>query len=220
MKQNIMNNKIKALVMASIIIGAVGMGYSIIYNTKIVAMDNSIPIPLTAVNTIQQQHPNAVVIQGQAQTTLSDVPLRQIAEISEGLRPDLSGEPSVIKANPGLIMQMHYGNKGLDDVVAVTLINSSPNPISVDVFVISGYLHGEVPESYVESVYRPIISDETDVAKATTTVPKVILPGKSITSYIQDVLNADGYRAMACYSSDTKDLSTHFCTTLPITWLR
>lgn len=220
MKPNMKNKKIKTIVMASTIIGIIGLVYGTIYTTETYAQTKATPVHITGISNQNVQYPNAVLAKGKATDVITGVSLTQFSQTSKALRADDSKEPRASTEDTNIALKMYSGKKDTKDIVAVTLTNTSPKAITVNVFVISGFLRGDVAGSHVESVYRPAISDASDVAGATTTIPQVLAPGESMTSYIQDVLNAEGYTGMACYSYDPTDPTTHYCTSMPITWLQ
>lgn len=98
---------------------------------------------------------------------------------------------------------------------------STTKSIRVDQLGIEGYVL--IMDGNAEShlLDRPVISLPTNATPPTFTKPVVILPGKSITAYIEDKsFVVDFYAAYACYfvENDSIDPSTtklqannHFC---------
>jgi len=217
MKTNMKNNR---LVIASIAIGIAALIAVTMYTTTVSAQSKSLPVPLTTVDTIKAQNPAATIARGEASSVLQGIALSKISEKSQGQRQDIVDPDKSIRDSNNILVSLHHGKFADKDIVAVTIRNTSPKTITVEVFAISGFMHGDVPGSAVETVYRPVISDPYDVAGATTTTPELIPAGQSVTAYIQDTLNADGYGVLVSYSYDSADETTDYAISIPLTWIQ
>lgn len=228
-----------AIVMAVGILAASATSYAAYVNAQqrdvhadLERQSQPINSPMDVAKTIKQQNPEAEISQGMAAEILMDVPLEKIAGQSVASRPD-QFDPRKSLNDTGVGAELYFvGNSNGIDTVAISIKNANQKAIFITGLVVSGFVRGDFPGSAIESVYRPVISDPFDVVGATTTIPQLLRPGESITAYIQDELNAEGYGALVCYSyvappasdgeqSDVQQFEeSRFCISLPLTWIK
>lgn len=234
-KINMKPNRQKAAILASILaVGIIASLSATIQTVNLTATDTETakPDPVELNKHIKPANPPALIVQGKASEVLENLPLEKLVESS---RASNTEDPSrLIKdvSETPVSVSLHYGNSTSPvETLAITVTNAGTKPIFVHTLGLHGFIRGEEGLSKV-SVYRPVISDPYDVVGATTTEPQIVTPGGSLTAYIQDSLDADGFAGGACYSYqaplpwDTRveeDKIIHipsYCTSLPLTWIR
>jgi hypothetical protein len=144
-------------------------------------------------------------------------------EEKTGRRPDYSTQNNGTADTIGDVRLILY-NSTLEgqDVIVASFMNKGSKPVIVHSFLLEGYAHCDIGQDCAtRTLYRPVISSEYNVVKPTTTVAEDVKRGQSLTAYMIDSLDQDGYGASACYAYDVDDPSTYHCIyTSPIHWFR
>lgn len=237
-RDSLKTKKAKGIISVVIAAGILASMAAIMYTSNVSAVDRQNtppPNPLEAVNTVQIRSPPAQITQGTPSEVIPDIALQKIQQSSKATNTEDPSQKVKASSDTRVKVSMHYGNVKTVDTLAVTIENADTKPIFVFGLALGGYIHGEV-DTAIQTVYRPVITDPYDEVGATTTIPQVVPPGQSLTAYMQDQLDVDGFGANVCYTyepvttaiwelpTDESDASAphiaSYCTTLPLTWVR
>ncbi len=152
------------------------------------------------IDEIKLKTPKATISEGKTDEVLKDhTDLKKVKESREASNtedPSLDRKPI---AETPIVVSGFYQKGDASETVALEVENTGQKPIYIITLALTGYIQVE-DGVQVETVYRPIISDPYDIVGATTTEPQKITPDNAITAYIEDVLEADEYSAVACYT--------------------
>lgn len=174
----------------------------------------------------QVQSPPATILQDEPKSFLDNLAL--VAVTVNGRSATASNQPlsstSYSNDTNAVSLRLYHGvnTPNGTEIVALNLTNPAEGrTISVLQLGIEGYV--SIGDGSAESrlLDRPVVSDQYNVIKPTTTNPITVLPGKSIIAYVEgDQFDIDRYAASVCYSyidvgtghqTNSENSTNHYC---------